>query len=128
MIEVKKLTKRYGSHDAIRGLNFKVAKGEIVGLLGPNGAGKSTTMKILSAFMPATSGEVTVAGHDVQEEALMVKKKVGYLPEHPPLYPELRVREYLDYVASLKQIPKSERGDRVDFIIERCGLKNRATQ
>jgi ABC-2 type transport system ATP-binding protein len=128
MIEVKKLTKKYGSQEAISSISFKVAKGEIVGLLGPNGAGKSTTMKILSAFMPATSGEVTVAGHDVQEEAMEVKKKVGYLPEHPPVYPELRVREYLDYVASLKLVPSSERPDRVDYVIEKCGLKNRATQ
>ncbi len=128
MIDVKKLTKKYGSHEALRGLTFSVAKGEIVGLLGPNGAGKSTTMKILSAFMPATSGEVIVAGHDVQEEAIEVKKKVGYLPEHPPVYPELRVREYLEYVAELKQVPSKEIKEKVDYVVEKCGLKNRSTQ
>lgn len=112
MIEVQKLTKNYGSHQALRGISFKVAKGEIVGLLGPNGAGKSTTMKILSAFMPASSGEVTVAGHNVLDNPLEVKKSVGYLPEHPPVYPELRVREYLDYVAALKQVPSTEQKKR----------------
>ena len=128
MIEVNKLVKKYGSHQALREISFKVNKGEIVGLLGPNGAGKSTTMKILSGFMPASSGEVIVAGHDIVDEALEVKRKVGYLPEHPPVYPELRVREYLDYVASLKQVPSSERTERLDYIIERCGLKSRAGQ
>lgn len=128
MIEVNKLVKKYGSHQALREISFKVNKGEIVGLLGPNGAGKSTTMKILSGFMPASSGEVIVASHDIVDEALEVKRKVGYLPEHPPVYPELRVREYLDYVASLKQVPSSERPERLDYIIERCGLKSRAGQ
>lgn len=128
MIEVQKLTKNYGNHQALRGISFKVAKGEIVGLLGPNGAGKSTTMKILSAFMPASSGEVTVAGHNVLDNPLEVKKSVGYLPEHPPVYPELRVREYLDYVASLKQVPSSERKEKVDFVIDKCGLSPRSTQ
>lgn len=128
MIEVNKLVKKYGSHQALREISFKVNKGEIVGLLGPNGAGKSTTMKILSGFMPASSGEVIVAGYDIVDEALEVKRKVGYLPEHPPVYPELRVREYLDYVASLKQVPSSERPERLDYIIERCGLKSRAGQ
>lgn len=128
MIEVQKLTKNYGNHAALRGISFKVEKGEIVGLLGPNGAGKSTTMKILSAFMPASSGEVTVAGYNVLDNPLEVKKNVGYLPEHPPVYPELRVREYLDYVASLKQVPSSERKSKVDFVLDKCGLANRATQ
>ncbi len=128
MIEVQKLTKNYGNHAALRGISFKVEKGEIVGLLGPNGAGKSTTMKILSAFMPASSGEVTVAGHNVLDNPLEVKRSVGYLPEHPPVYPELRVREYLDYVASLKQVPSNERKAKVDFVLDKCGLANRATQ
>lgn len=128
MIEVQKLVKNYGNHIALRSISFKVAKGEIVGLLGPNGAGKSTTMKILSAFMPATSGEVTVAGHNVLDNPLDVKRNVGYLPEHPPVYPELRVREYLNYVASLKQVPSAEIKEKVDFVVEKCGLKNRATQ
>jgi ABC-2 type transport system ATP-binding protein len=128
MIEVKKLTKAYGSHQALKGLSFKVAKGEVVGLLGPNGAGKSTTMKILSAFMPATSGEIVVAGHNVVDEPLEVKRKVGYLPEHPPLYTELRVKEYLEYVASLKQVPRAERAKRVEFVLDKCGLLPRQQQ
>lgn len=128
MIEVQKLTKSYGSHQALRGISFKVAKGEIVGLLGPNGAGKSTTMKILSAFMPASSGEVTVADQNVIDNPLEVKRSVGYLPEHPPVYPELRVREYLDYVAALKGVPSNERKAKVDFVIEKCGLGPRSTQ
>lgn len=128
MIEVQKLVKNYGNHVALRGISFKVEKGEIVGLLGPNGAGKSTTMKILSAFMPASSGEVTVAGYNVLDNPLEVKRNVGYLPEHPPVYPELRVREYLDYVASLKQVPATERKSKVDFVLDKCGLANRATQ
>ncbi len=128
MIEVKKLTKKYGNHEALRGLSFKVEKGEIVGLLGPNGAGKSTTMKILSAFMPASSGEVIVAGHNVLDDAIEVKKKVGYLPEHPPVYPELRVREYLEYVASLKQVPAHEINEKVEYVISKCGLSKRSTQ
>lgn len=128
MIEVKNLVKKYGSLLALQGLNFKVEKGEVIGLLGPNGAGKSTTMKILSAFMPATEGEVKIAGLDVFYDALEVKKKVGYLPENPPVYPELRVQEYLHYVAELKQVPKNKIKERVDYVAERCGLKERFGQ
>lgn len=123
MIEVKNLVKTYGDFTAVQGLTFDVPKGQILGLLGPNGAGKSTTMKVLSAFMPATSGEVKVAGLDVFEEPMAVKAKVGYLPELPPLYTEMRVREYLEYVADLKLVPSSKRKERVDYVVERCGLK-----
>jgi ABC-2 type transport system ATP-binding protein len=122
VIEVKNLVKTYGDFTAVQGISFEVQKGEILGLLGPNGAGKSTTMKILSAFMPATSGEVRVAGFDVFEEPFEVKKRVGYLPELPPLYVEMRVQEYIEYVADLKQLDSSKKAKRVDYVLERCGL------
>ena len=122
MIEVSNLVKKYGDFTAVQGISFKVEKGEILGLLGPNGAGKSTTMKILSAFMPATSGTARVAGFDVFEEPFEVKKRVGYLPENPPLYIEMRVREYLEYVADLKHLDKARKKERVDYVIDRCGL------
>jgi ABC-2 type transport system ATP-binding protein len=122
VIEVSNLVKKYGDFIAVQGISFKVEKGEILGLLGPNGAGKSTTMKILSAFMPATSGTARVAGFDVFEEPFEVKKRVGYLPENPPLYIEMRVREYLEYVADLKHLEKSRKKERVDYVIDRCGL------
>jgi ABC-2 type transport system ATP-binding protein len=93
-----------------------------LGLLGPNGAGKSTTMKILSCFMPATSGQVKIAGFDVFEDSMEVKKRVGYLPENPPLYLEMGVREYIEYVAELKQVPRAKIKGRVDFVGEHCGL------
>jgi ABC-2 type transport system ATP-binding protein len=122
VIEVSNLIKKYGDFTAVQGISFKVEKGESLGLLGPNGAGKSTTMKILSAFMPATSGSVRVAGFDVFEEPFEVKKRVGYLPENPPLYLEMRVREYIEYVADLKHLEKARKKERVDYVIDRCGL------
>jgi ABC-2 type transport system ATP-binding protein len=124
MIEVNNLVKRYGDFTAVKGISFSVPKGEILGLLGPNGAGKSTTMKILSAFMPASAGDVKVAGFDVFEDPFEVKKRVGYLPETPPLYLEMRVREYIEYVADLKQLSAHLKQERVDFVLERCGLKD----
>src|SRR3989338_8971451 len=102
MIEVKELTKRYGNRTAVNKISFEVKKGEILGFLGQNGAGKTTTMKILTCFMPATSGTAKIAGYDVFENALEVKKKIGYLPESPPLYPELLVSEYLRFVAEIR--------------------------
>jgi ABC-2 type transport system ATP-binding protein len=105
MIEVENLTKKYRDRVAIDALTFKVAEGEIVGFLGPNGAGKSTTMKILTGFMPATSGKAKVAGFDIFENPLEAKRRIGYLPETPPLYPELTVRGYLKFVAELKGVP-----------------------
>lgn len=128
MIEVSNLTKRYGEFTAISDLNFSVPKGVIIGLLGPNGAGKSTTMKILSGFMPATAGVATVAGFNVQDDAMEVKKRVGYLPEDPPLYVEMRVKDYLAHVAALKQVEKSKISERVDYVMKRCGLSDRAGQ
>src|ERR1700755_1178886 len=107
MIEVQNLSKSYGSRQAIRALNFTVKKGEVVGFLGPNGAGKSTTMKIITGYMAPSSGEVKVAGYDVFENPLEVKKRIGYLPETPPVYHDMWVEDYLAFVANLKGIEKS---------------------
>ncbi len=106
MIEVKNLSKNYGDRAAIRSLNFKIEKGDVVGLLGPNGAGKSTTMKILTGYMSPSSGTALVGGVDVFEQPLEVKKKIGYLPENPPLYLDMVVEDYLGYVAQLKKVPQ----------------------
>lgn len=122
MIEVSNLVKKYGDFVALHGISFSVPKGEVLGLLGPNGAGKSTTMKIMSCFMPATSGTATVAGYDVFEDPMEVKKRVGYLPENPPLYNEMRIREYLEYVGALKQLPRSRMKERLDYVMQHCGL------
>ncbi len=108
MIEVTNLTKKYGERAAIHDLNFKIEKGDVVGLLGPNGAGKSTTMKIITGFMSPTSGIARIGGFDVFENPLEVKKKIGYLPETPPLYLDMTVEDYLRYVAELKIVPKNE--------------------
>lgn len=122
MIEVRNLTKQYGQIKAIDQISFDVHRGEIIGFLGPNGAGKTTTMRILTCFMPATSGTVKIAGFDVFEEPLEVKKRVGYLPETPPLYPEMTVASYLDYVATLKAVPSQKRKQATADVIERCTL------
>lgn len=122
MIEVKNLTKTYGGITAIRGLNFSVKKGEVVGFLGPNGAGKSTTMKIITGFMAPTSGIATVAGFDVFENPIEVKKRIGYLPETPPLYTDMYVRDYLKYVAELKGVEKSKIASQVDDALEKTFL------
>src|ERR1051325_10433920 len=123
MINVEELTKSYAGFRAIDRINFQVNKGEIVVFLGPNGAGKSTTMRILSCFMPATSGRVSVAGFDVFEQSNEVRKRVGHMPESNPLYTEMRVNEYLQYRARLKQVPRKQRRDRVEGVKEQCGLK-----
>jgi ABC-2 type transport system ATP-binding protein len=122
MIEVRSLTKRYGDRLAVNDISFSVKRGEILGFLGQNGAGKTTTMKILTCFMSATSGTASVAGFDVFENPLEVKKRIGYLPETPPVYPELLVSEYLDFVAELRGIPRAERKRKIDNIVERCFL------
>ena len=122
MIEVSGLSKLYGPRAAISNLEFKVGAGEIVGFLGPNGAGKSTTMKILTGFMPASSGIARVAGHDVFDEPVAVKRNVGYLPEIPPVYPEMVVEDYLSYAARLHEVPKNKIKPAVDRAIERTGL------
>ncbi len=122
MIEVSNLTKRYAGRTAVDDLSFTVARGEIVGLLGPNGAGKSTTMRILSSFMPATSGTVRVAGFDVFHAADEVRRRIGYMPENNPLYPEMRVREYLKFRARLKGLGWKKSRERVSTVMEQCGL------
>ncbi len=122
MIEVQDLTKRYAGVTAVDGVSFTVNRGEICGFLGPNGAGKSTTMKILSGFMPATSGEAKVAGHDVFTESEEVRKRIGYMPENNPLYPDMRVTEYLGYRAALKGVPRTKRKARIDEVLQLCGL------
>jgi len=120
MIEVRNLTKHYGPVTAIRDVSFAVAPGEVVGLLGPNGAGKSTTMRILSCFMPASGGTARVAGYDVFKESMEVRKRIGYLPESVPLYADMRVAPYLDFVAEVKGLGRSERRRRVAEAMERC--------
>jgi ABC-2 type transport system ATP-binding protein len=120
MIEVQNLTKHYGTFTAIRDVSFRVAPGEIVGFLGPNGAGKSTTMRILACFMPASSGSAKVAGYDVFRESMEVRKRIGYLPESVPLYPEMRVAPYLDFVAEIKGIGRAQRRRVVADVMERC--------
>jgi ABC-2 type transport system ATP-binding protein len=122
MIEVDGLTKRYAGHTAVKDLSFQVGRGEIVGLLGPNGAGKSTTMRILSCFMPATSGCARVAGLDVFTQADDVRRQIGYMPENNPLHGDMRVREYLKFRARLKGLARRRSRERVDTVIEQCGL------
>ena len=123
MIEVSHLTKQYGNHLAVDDVSFTVADGQICGLLGPNGAGKSTIMNILTGYLSATSGQVTVAGHPLPEEADAAKACVGYLPEQPPLYPEMTVQEYLTFAAKLKGVKKAERKEQVCRAARRTGLE-----
>ena len=122
MITVTDLTKRYARHTAVDHISFEVHKGQIVGFLGPNGAGKTTTMRMLTCFLPPTSGTATVAGFDVLEQSFEVKKRIGYLPETPPLYPEMRTVEYLQFVGSLKGLAKAELAKRVDYVCDRCAI------
>ena len=120
MIEVQNLTKHYGPITAIRDVSFSVAPGQIVGFLGPNGAGKTTTMRILACFMPATGGTARVAGYDVFRESMEVRQRIGYLPENVPLYSEMPVAAYLEFVAEIKGVGRSERKRRVAEVMERC--------
>src|SRR5256714_2435780 len=122
MINVKELSKRYARTTAVDHISFDVAKGQIVGFLGPNGAGKTTTMRILACFMPRSSGTATVAGFDVLEQPMEVKKRIGYLPETPPLYPEMETAEYLKFVGQLKGLSGAELQKRVDYVCERCSV------
>jgi len=122
MIEAIDLSKRYAGRSAVAGISFTVARGEIVGLLGPNGAGKSTTMRILSSFMPATSGTVRVAGFDVFHQSEEVRRRIGFMPENNPLYPDMRVREYLKFRARLKGLGWRKSRERVAIVMEQCGL------
>lgn len=126
MIEVQHLTKRYGPVTAVDDVTFRVERGEILGFLGPNGAGKTTTMRVLTGYMPATSGRALVAGFDVFDQPLEAKRRTGYLPETPPLYPEMTVREYLDFVSRIKGIPAGERKRRVDTAMEKTRVADMA--
>ena len=118
MIEVTNLTKKYGDHIAVDHLSFRVEKGQIYGFLGPNGAGKSTTMNIITGYLAATEGTVTIDGKDIQKDPEEAKRSIGYLPELPPLYVDMTVREYLEFVAELKKVPKKERKQQIDEVIE----------
>ncbi len=122
MIEVKHLTKVYGDRVAVDNISFTVNKGEVLGFLGQNGAGKTTTMKILTGFMPATEGTASIAGFDVFESPIEVKKRIGYLPETPPVYKELLVGEYLSFVAELRGVPSKERAGKIDAALQKCNL------
>jgi len=122
MITVEGLTKRYANHVAVDNISFSVERGQIVGFLGPNGAGKTTTMRVLTCFLPPTSGTARVADFDVLEQPMEVKKRIGYLPESPPLYPEMEVVEYLEYVGRLKGVPKETLAKRVDEAAEKCSV------
>lgn len=122
MIKVEGLTKRYNRFPAVQNIDFEVPKGRIVGFLGPNGAGKTTTMRILTCFLPPSSGTATVAGFDVLKQPMEVKKRIGYLPESPPVYPEMEVHEYLSFVGRLKGIPSADLPKRVKEVSERCNV------
>src|SRR5436309_12818003 len=122
MIKVEGLTKRYARTVAVDNISFEVQKGEIVGFLGPNGAGKTTTMRVLTCFLPPTAGSASVAGFDVLEHPLEVKKRIGYLPESPPLYPDMEVKEYLSFVGRLKGISGADIDRRVDDVAGRCSV------
>jgi ABC-2 type transport system ATP-binding protein len=122
MISVNNITKKYARNLAVDHISFEVQKGEIVGFLGPNGAGKTTTMRMLTCFLPPTSGTAAVAGFDVLEQPLEVKRRIGYLPEAPPLYPEMDTTEYLSFVGKLKGLSGNELRQRVDYVSERCAI------
>src|SRR6201988_4916129 len=128
MIEVQHLTKRYGPVTAVDDVSFRVESGQILGFLGPNGAGKTTTMRIITGYMPATSGRATVAGYNVFDQPLEAKKRTGYLPETPPLYPDMTVREYLAFVARIKGVPRNERKTRVDAMMDKTHIADVANR
>jgi len=122
MIKVEGLTKRYARTVAVDNISFEVEKGQIVGFLGPNGAGKTTTMRVLTCFLPPTAGTASVAGFDVQEHPIEVKRRIGYLPESPPVYPEMEVTEYLEFTGKLKGIPSADIKKRVDEVLGKCAI------
>ncbi len=122
MIEVKELTKKYGNHYAIKNLSFNIEKGIVYGFLGPNGAGKSTTMNIMTGYIAASSGTVLIDGHDIVKDAEEAKKCIGYLPEMPPLYQDMTVKEYLDFVVELKKVPKAQRKEQVSYVMEKTHI------
>jgi len=122
MIKVEGLSKRYARNVAVDDVSFEVQKGQIVGFLGPNGAGKTTTMRILTCFLPPTAGTANVAGYDVLQQPMDVKRRIGYLPETPPLYPDMEVGEYLEFVGRLKGISRTDLPRRVNDVAERCSI------
>jgi ABC-2 type transport system ATP-binding protein len=128
VIEVQHITKRYGTMTAVDDVSFRVERGEILGFLGPNGAGKTTTMRMLTGYMPPTEGRAMVAGFDVFNDPIAAKRRTGYLPETPPLYPEMTAREYLDFVARIKGVPGSERKQRVTAVMERTRIMDVANR
>jgi ABC-2 type transport system ATP-binding protein len=128
VIEVQRLTKRYGRLTAVDDVTFRVERGEILGFLGPNGAGKTTTMRILTGYMPATEGKATVAGFDVFDQPIEAKRRTGYLPETPPLYPEMTVSEYLSFVAKVKGVASGERKSRINAVMERTRIADMGTR
>jgi ABC-2 type transport system ATP-binding protein len=128
VIEVQHLTKRYGRTTAVQDVSFRVERGEILGFLGPNGAGKTTTMRILTGFMPATEGKALVAGFDVFDQPVEAKRRTGYLPETPPLYPDMTVSEYLTFVAKIKGVPAAERDSRVTAVMGKTHVKDMANR
>jgi ABC-2 type transport system ATP-binding protein len=128
VIEVQHLTKRYGRVTAVDDVSFRVERGEILGFLGPNGAGKTTTMRILTGYMPATEGNAIVAGFDVFDQPIEAKRRTGYLPETPPLYPDMNVSEYLDFVAKIKGVPSADRRARVQYVMGRTRINDMANR
>jgi len=128
VIEVDRLTKRYGAFTAVDDISFQVGKGEIVGFLGPNGAGKTTTMRVLTCFLPATEGTARIAGYDIFDNPLEVKRRIGYLPELPPLYRDMRVHTYLEFIAKIKGVSPKESRRRIDEVVVQCGLVDRTEQ
>ena len=128
MIKVEGLTKRYARHVAVDHISFEVEKGQIIGFLGPNGAGKTTTMRMLTCFMPPTDGTAQVAGFDVQQKPMEVKRRIGYLPESPPVYPEMEVHEYLNFVGRIKGVEKGGLKKRIDEVMEKCAITDVRTK
>ena len=124
MIEAVGLSKRYGDIVAVDDVSFRVEKGEVIGFLGPNGAGKTTSMRMITGYLPPTEGTASIAGHDIFDDPISARRAVGYLPEVPPLYPEMTVVSYLGYVAQIKDVPRARRRDAVDRAAGRCGLSD----
>ncbi len=124
MIEVSHLSKSYGDYTAVSDVSFSANKGEIVGFLGPNGAGKTTTIRMLATYLPPSAGRASIAGFDIGTQADEVRKRIGYLPENPPLYPEMTVREYLSFVAEIKGVPRAAMAERIDQVMERCFISD----
>ena len=124
MIEVDHITKYYGQTPAVQDVSFRVEKGEILGFLGPNGAGKTTTMRMLTCYLPPSEGTARVAGYDVFEDSMEVRKRIGYMPEHPPLYDDMMVRSYLTFVSKIKGVDAKQRKSRIDLAMEQCGISD----